>query len=136
MPEQKNPSVKQAVESALEGVAICRSRIVALHYVIHGLGSRGRGDESLGRAIETINARLYEELSEAYKRLFMWGVIDDEARTKAAEAAASYYLAERSDVMKYLFPDPRAGTPPSYFARHEKELRREIAERIAKGSKP
>lgn len=104
---EEHPTVDDAVQAALDGVAICRGRIAALHYATQGLQKPYDHRTELAQALDTLHALLYRELVDAYQRLFMWGVVDEGARMKAAEAAQVHFLNEHNAIMHNLLPDPR-----------------------------
>jgi len=133
--KQKKSSIDSAVQAALNSIAISRSRIVAFHYAVKGLGnSQWRMNEPhIQKAVSALNGVLYEELNEAYRRLFMWGIFDEKARKEAIDAAAEHFLKERMSIIELLFDDVRF-RPERWETETEKRFRDEIAALIKRDS--
>lgn len=115
----------KAAEVALAKIELCEQRIHALAFAVWGLELRP------GEAREEHNALyaiLYRRLNEAYRDLFMWGVvIGDDVRKEARRMAYKRFLEEGKTIMGYL---DMTNTYSGHWNKKEvEEFRAEIKEK-------
>ena len=114
-------TINKATESALARVGICEARIRALFFAFEGVMdkiTRKTKDEYSMLWVE-----LHKDLNDAYRQLFMWGVINPKVRLKAKEMAYQHYLRKNSEIMHLLNQD---GSYTSYSVQEEQNFRQEI----------
>ena len=100
---KNNSKVNVAAQNALNKVVICENKIKALHYAISGLNRRFEIYHEAKLDFSHLHSLLYQELNEAYRVLFMWGVLmKGEVLEKAKKAALDHYLNEKNGIMGYL----------------------------------
>jgi hypothetical protein len=121
---KKTKKIDQAVVAALKAVEIAKSRIHALHYAMQGARERGFGNVKEQQEFSALHSLLYKNLNDAYRDLFMWGVVSKDAERLARKEAFRHYLREGVTIMQYL--DHTRMHPSQWSAQEEKEFRAEI----------
>lgn len=118
---KKNGKLNEAAQNALNKVVICENKIKALHYAINGLDRKFELYHEAKLDFSRLHCLLYQELNEAYRVLFMWGVLNKgEALETAKKAALDHYLSEKTNIMNYL------NIEGSYPGELENQFRAEI----------
>lgn len=118
---ENKSKINEATQNALNKVMICENRIKALHYAVGDLQRVFEYDKKSKLDFSNLHCSLYEKLNEAYRVLFMWGVLNErEFLEKAKKAALDHYLNERTNIMSYLNMEGK------YPCKLEQEFRAEI----------
>ena len=124
----KNPEninhCKRAFESAYTEVCDLQFRITALHYALKPIRDKHNYNKEVDQDFSKLHCALFYELNEAYRKLFMWGIIsgDQECMRKAKEAAFDRYLRGNCEIMSYLNFSPLESYPSDL----EKQFRAEL----------
>lgn len=92
--------IKECCQNALDEIQQIESQIVALHYACKDYSH----ENAAIKDFSAIHASLYHRLNEAYRKLFMFGMVstDYEMLMKAREKAFKHYLDEKTHIMGYL----------------------------------
>ena len=111
--------LRTVARNVLSRVEIAKERIAAFAFATAGPRHRTEKEQDQYSAI---HASLYHELNEAYKNVFMWGIISaDEDLLKEARAQAfQWYLDEHCSIIHYLH---LGEIPPSWRSSEEEGLR-------------
>lgn len=115
--------VEEAIDAAFAGVELQESRVRAFEYAVREVAGRFPG---LSGALSEVRAAIYQNLLDAYRRVFMWGLLEPKARLRAKELAFSKFLKEDAAIMEYL--DPEHKSPGGWMSEEEERFRREIEE--------
>lgn len=94
----------ECAENALAEIQKIESQIVALHYACKDIRQQYSYEKEAIQDFSALNGSLYNRLNEAYRKLFMFGMIstDHKMLYKAREKAFNRYLDEKSSIMGYL----------------------------------
>jgi len=124
METKEKSYIKQAFESAYTEVCDSQQRITALHYALKPIRDKRNYNKEVDQDFSKLHCALFSELNEAYRKLFMWGIIsgDQECMRKAKEAAFDRYLRENCEIMSYLSFSPLESYPSDL----EKQFRVEL----------
>ena len=119
-------ALKEVVAATLARVLLAERRIEAFIYATRNLTSDERHPNIKGDW-DAIYRALFEEQTQAYRDLFMWGcVIGDDVVKLAKQVALEKFLAEGTIIMHQLRHDFLTLASTSYFSITEAELRKEI----------
>jgi hypothetical protein len=94
----------ECAENALTEIQRIESQIVALHYACCDIRKDYSYEQEAIKDFSALNGSLYRRLNEAYRKLFMFGVVstDNKMLHKAREKAFEHYLGEKNSIMGYL----------------------------------
>lgn len=93
--------IVRAIEAAHLEVQIMKNKIVALNYAMRPV-SISYGNRIQGN-VDELRASLYAQLNEAYRKLFMWGLVaDSESIAKIRQMAVKQYLTDAHSIRHYL----------------------------------
>lgn len=99
--------VSKAFEQSMTKVYEAEQRIAALHYAMEELSKdwgRRRERPQADEQFSLLHASLYQQLNDAYRNVFMWGVVsgDTQLLLRARKAAFNHYLKSNSEIMSHL----------------------------------
>lgn len=118
------PWTEKALETQLKRIAICEERIAALTFALYGLR-----DVDYSRSIAEFRGQLFDNLNDAFRALYMLGVINPKAHEKAKAAARRFHLKERMGIMNLL--DINGQKLPGWYTEDEEAFRKELREALA-----
>ena len=112
----------ECAENALAEIQRIESQIVALHYACKDIRRDYSYENEAMKDFSALHGSLYRRLSEAYRKLFMFGLVSTDFKMlyKARQKALEHYLNEKSSIMGYL------GFRDSWECEVEDRLRSEV----------